>query len=116
MGPHACQRLQLQPLTSPPAIALGKPGCSFYNLHLQLQEKTMMLSHWTKHQDEAKAQTSGVREVQMPDGTVRFMYRQEGDRDRALKALEALKKATKNDKPHPHDGGAAAIRALRDGR
>ncbi len=69
----------------------------------------MLLSHWTQ------PKVTSVRQEVMPDGAVHITFIQKGDRARALKALDALVKATKRIKPDPLNGGAAAIRELRDG-
>jgi hypothetical protein len=52
----------------------------------------------------------------MSDGALHITFTQAGDKVRALKALKALTEACKTIKPDPHNGGAAAVRELRDGR
>jgi hypothetical protein len=67
----------------------------------------MLLSHWTK------TSTPTRREEIDPGGALHITFSHVGDRQKALKALSALR-ALKI-KPKPGNGGAAAIRELRDG-
>ncbi len=70
---------------------------------------------WNVAQDEASCVVFGMPKEAIAAGAVHITFIQKGDRARALKALDALVKATKRIKPDPLNGGAAAIRELRDG-
>lgn len=66
----------------------------------------MMLSHWVRPTKPV------VRETAAPGGTLHLAFFQKGDPQRAQEALRKFR-ALKI-KPDPQDGGAAAVRELRD--
>jgi len=79
-----------------------------------LKEVVTMLSHWTK--TKASNTEPAGRSQRRTCRTERCASRLPNRRDkqRAQDALRALIKATRNIKPDSNNGGAAAIRALRD--
>ncbi len=88
-----------------------KPGaCCFYNRVFAKRRGTMLISH------RNKPKVTAVHQLLVADGAVHITFTQEGNKERALKALAALVKATKHIKPDSLNGGASAVRELRNGR
>lgn len=67
-----------------------------------------MLTHRTQ------PRTSPAVREEVTGGAMHLTFSQKGDRDMAIEAVRKLKAIAAKIKPNPQQGGAAAVRELRD--